>query len=70
MHWLELLNLKVAQFGRRQVEDETGMSKTTLSQVLNQKYPGNLENIEAKVLSAYTNISVMCPVLGLSLIHI
>lgn len=64
MHWLELLNLKVAQYGRRKVEDETGMSKTTLSQVLNQKYPGNLDNIEAKVLSAYTNISVVCPVLG------
>jgi len=64
MHWLELLNLKVAQQGRRMVEETTGISKTTLSQVLNQKYPGNLDNIEAKVLSAYTSISVVCPVLG------
>ena len=64
MDWYELLTSKVTELGRRQVEVDTGMSKTTLSQVLNNKYPGSLANIEQKVLAAYTNLSVTCPVLG------
>jgi len=62
--WLTLLNEKVRLFGRRKVEVDTGMSKTTLSQVLNQKYLGSMANIENQVITAYTNISVECPVLG------
>lgn len=64
MKWLQLLNTKVAQLGRRQVEADTGMSKTTLSMVLNGKYPGNLNNIESQVITAYTNITVVCPILS------
>jgi hypothetical protein len=64
MNWLTLLNQKVEQLGRRQVEADTGMSKTTLSMVLNDKYNGSLSNIEAQVIAAYTNITVCCPVLG------
>lgn len=64
MKWFELLKLKVNELGRRVVESDTGMSKTTLSQVLNKKYAGNMQNIEATVLAAYSNIKVACPVLG------
>jgi hypothetical protein len=64
MSWNEILVSKVIQLGRRKVEADTGISKTTLSQVLNKKYPGNLENIEAKVLATYTEITVQCPVIG------
>jgi hypothetical protein len=64
MQWFELLNHKVEQLGRRQVEADTGMSKTTLSLVLNQKYLGSMDNIKTQVVTAYTNISVTCPVLG------
>jgi hypothetical protein len=65
MNWLILLNQKVEQLGRRQVEADTGLSRTTLSQVLNQKYPGNLDNVAAKVNTAYTDITIDCPVLGI-----
>ena len=41
MEWFALLLKKVKELGRRQVELDTGMSKTTLSQVLNEKYPGS-----------------------------
>jgi hypothetical protein len=64
MHWLDLLKNKVELLGRRQVEADTSMSKTTLSLVLNDKYPGNLSNIESQVIIAYTNTTVACPVLG------
>ena len=64
MNWFNLLTQKVEQLGRRQVESDTGMSKTTLSMVLNGKYNGNLSNIESQVITAYTNITVNCPVLG------
>ncbi|WP_299072797.1 hypothetical protein [uncultured Paraglaciecola sp.] len=64
MNWFELLTLKVNTLGRRIVESDTGMSKTTLSQVLNKKYAGSMANIEANVLAAYANIKVTCPVLG------
>jgi hypothetical protein len=64
MQWLELLEQKVAELGRRKVEAALGISKTTMSQVLNRKYPGNLENIAAKVTEAYSSDKVTCPVLG------
>ncbi|GAB5379000.1 MAG: hypothetical protein Alis3KO_00650 [Aliiglaciecola sp.] len=64
MKWLEILESQVQVLGRRQVEIDIAISKTTLSQVLNGKYPGNMENVEKKVLNAYTDIRVICPVLG------
>lgn len=63
MEWIDLLHGKVNQLGRRQVEADTSLSKTTLSLVLNNKYPGNLSNIEAKVRAAYTAATVTCPIL-------
>jgi hypothetical protein len=64
MNWLELLRAEVERHGRRIVEADLGISKTTMSQVLNEKYPGNLGNIEAKVLGKYSTDKVCCPVLG------
>ncbi|WP_166838675.1 helix-turn-helix domain-containing protein [Rheinheimera pleomorphica] len=64
MQWLELLKKKCEELGRRKVEAELGISKTTLSQVLNEKYPGNLDNIASKVTEAYSSDKVLCPVLG------
>lgn len=64
MEWLTLLNEKANTSGRRQVEKDLGVSRTTLSQVLNHKYLGNMDNIKEKVLAAYTNAEVFCPVLG------
>jgi hypothetical protein len=64
MNWLELLKKKVEELGRRKVEQDTGMSKTTLSLVLNNKYMGSISNIESQVNLAYAKIEVECPVLG------
>lgn len=67
MTWLELLNSAVDRFGRREVEKRLGISKATLSQVLNQKYPGNMGNIETLVLEQFSvdlNTEMDCPVLG------
>ncbi|MEW5682990.1 MAG: helix-turn-helix transcriptional regulator [Pseudomonadota bacterium] len=64
MQWLDLLRQKCEALGRRKVEAELGISKTTLSQVLNEKYPGNLDNIASKVVEAYSSDKVLCPVLG------
>lgn len=64
MDWFELLNTNVEKRGRREVEQALGLSKTTLSQVLNKKYPGNLENVKNKVLAAFGSLKVDCPVMG------
>ncbi|MCD1597895.1 helix-turn-helix domain-containing protein [Rheinheimera aquimaris] len=64
MQWLELLRQKCEELGRRKVEADLGISKTTLSQILNEKYPGSLANMAAKVTDAYSSDKVQCPVLG------
>ncbi|WP_337840483.1 helix-turn-helix transcriptional regulator [Rheinheimera sp.] len=67
MLWLEILRAKVEHQGRRYVCEKLGISSTTLSQVLNEKYPGNLDNIRTKVTAAFGITlaqTVVCPVLG------
>ena len=64
MQWLDLLRQKVTEQGRRKVEAELGISKTTLSQVLNNKYGASLSGIAAKVTETYSTERVECPVLG------
>lgn len=64
MKWLDILKSRVDVLGRRQVEQDIGISKTTMSLLLNSKYPGSMENIKNKVLATYTDLKVMCPVLG------
>ncbi len=64
MHWFSLLERKTEELGRRVVEKDLGISRAALSQVLNQKYKGSLNNIKDKVLAAYTSAEVTCPILG------
>ena len=64
MEWFDVLLQKVTELGRRQVETDTGLSKTTLSMVLNKKYNGSLENVGKRVAAAYIRTTVNCPVLG------
>lgn len=40
------------------------LSLTTISQVLNGKYPGNLDRIKERVLGAFMDETHSCPVLG------
>jgi len=65
--WLEILKTAAELHGRRYVEERLGISKTTLSQVLNEKYPGNLDNIARRVTEQFgtdLNTVIVCPVLA------
>ena len=64
MQWIKELQQKVEQLGRRKVESDTGYSRTTLSQLLNNKYPGNMPAMEQLFKNAYSQQIVVCPVLS------
>lgn len=64
MKWLEVLREQVSLSGQKLVAERLGMSNTVISQVVNEKYPGNMEKFQALVESVYMSKSVMCPVLG------
>lgn len=49
---------------RRKVGAKIGYSTTTVSQVINNRYPGNIEKLEAKVRGALMGDCVDCPVVG------
>lgn len=64
MKWLEVLREQVALNGQRPVAEKLGVSNTVISQVVNEKYPGDMTRIQALVESVYMSKSVLCPVLG------
>lgn len=64
MQWLEMLRLQVREKGQRAVAAEIGKSTAVISQVCNEKYPGDMAGIQALVESIYLDKSVLCPVLG------
>lgn len=64
MKWLEVLREQVAAHGQRSVAEKLGVSNTVVSQVVNEKYPGDMARIQSLVESVYLSKSVLCPVLG------
>lgn len=64
MQWLEMLRLQVKEQGQRTVAERLGVSPSVISQVRNEKYPGDMARIQALVESVYLSKSVHCPVLG------
>lgn len=64
MSWLTILREQVKTQGQRKVADAMGVSTTTISQVCNEKYPGDMQRIQALVESVYLTKTVICPVLG------
>lgn len=64
MTWLELLQQAVADHKRgiAGVAEQIGVSRTSLSLVLADKYPAKTDRIAAKVTDTYARIS--CPHLG------
>lgn len=64
MKWLEVMAEQAELHGQRVVAETLGVSRTTVSQVINGRYPGDLERIKRLVEGAYLNRTVMCPVLG------
>ncbi|MBY6223592.1 helix-turn-helix domain-containing protein [Ferrimonas balearica] len=63
-NWIEVLAEQAKQHGQKAVADKLGLSRTTISQVINRKYPGDLARVQALVEGAYMDKAVACPVLG------
>mgnify|MGYP000067739747 CR=1 FL=1 len=64
MPWQEALRNAASTHSLSQLGALLGYSKTTLSQVLNEKYPGDLAGVEAAVRCHLMNETVVCPVIG------
>ncbi|STQ75507.1 transcriptional regulator [Grimontia hollisae] len=62
--WLDVLKEQVESTSLSSVANAMGVSKTMISQVINGKYPGNLERVQGLVESMYMGHTVECPVLG------
>lgn len=62
--WIECLALECARSTQRQVAARLGRSAGLISQILRNKYPGDVAAIEDAVRGAFLGASVMCPALG------
>lgn len=63
--WMEILKTMTAARGQSAVAKEMGVSATTLSLVLAEKYPAATDNIERRVMEIYGDNGVVnCPMLG------
>ena len=67
--WLEALKTEVANSSNGKVASNLGVSKTVISQVCNNKYPGDMQRIRQLVEGAYLNQTVICPVMGELPVH-
>lgn len=64
MKWLNVLRQQVELNGQKPVAEKLGVSNAVVSQVVNEKYPGDMNRIQALVESVYMSKKVLCPVLG------
>ncbi len=63
--WLEILRNQTEARGNATVARELGLSDSTISLALNNKYPAGTGRIEKKVISIYgSKTGVDCPALG------
>ncbi|CAA0097765.1 Uncharacterised protein [BD1-7 clade bacterium] len=62
--WLNVLADKCKEHGQRKVAETLGISKTQISQAINNKYPGDMAKLETRVRGAYLGHTVGCPILG------
>ena len=63
--WLEILRRQADTRGRAVVARELGISSSTISLVLSDKYPATTDAIEARVMAIYgNNGKVACPAMG------
>jgi lambda repressor-like predicted transcriptional regulator len=67
MTWLTILRTKVAGSSRQAVADELDVSRTTISLVLDGKYPAKTDKIAAKVMDMYARVT--CPHTGVEITH-
>lgn len=62
--WILRLAQECAASTQRRVADQLGRSAGLISQVLRNKYPGDMAAIEDAVRGAFMNATVECPALG------
>lgn len=62
--WIEVLAGKCAEMTQRQVAARIGYSGGMVSQLLRNRYRGNLDAIEEAVRGAWMGATVTCPVMG------
>lgn len=62
--WIMRLAQECAAGTQRQVAEQLGRSAGLISQVLRNKYPGDMASIEDAVRGAFMNATVQCPALG------
>ncbi|PKG74212.1 transcriptional regulator [Shewanella sp. GutCb] len=67
--WQHILKEQAAAHGQEHVGKELGVSKTVVSQLINDKYPGDLKRMQKLVEGAYMNRMVHCPILGDIALH-
>ena len=65
MMWLDELKKRVDMTSMTVVAKEMGLSKATISLVINGKYNGNMDRVQLLTESIYLGHNVECPVLGL-----
>lgn len=62
--WVERLAIECGTSTQRRVADQLGRSAGLVSQVLRNKYPGDMAAIEDAVRGVWMGASVACPALG------
>lgn len=62
--WIEQLARECARSSQRVVAERLNRSAGLVSQVLRQKYPGDMAAVEDAVRGAFMGASVECPALG------
>lgn len=62
--WVEVLAIQCQEMTQKQVADRIGYSAGMVSQLLRNRYRGNLAAIEDAVRGAWMGSTVTCPVMG------
>ena len=62
--WVEALAIECGRSSQNAVAKELGRSSALISQVLRNKYPGNLTAIEDRFRGLFLHARVSCPALG------
>lgn len=64
MSWIDELRAACARLGQKEIAKRIGYSNAVISQVLNGKYPGDLDRVQAQVEGVLMKRVVDCPMLG------
>lgn len=62
-NWLSTLKAEVEKQGMRTVAERLGVSKATVSQVVNDKYKASTHTIQQRVEGVFMASTVDCPIL-------